>query len=133
MVSEPTIEQMKLVLELNAGDTVLLTNGQTAEFVKLNVKKFVGIMGGNNYVIPISMYKETIKRIDTEKANLEKSKKQSIILKALKKGDWFYIVKNGDAILYKFDSINTKTIVGINPVGNISTKINMSFEFGLIE
>jgi hypothetical protein len=48
------------VRNLNVGDKVKLTNGDIAEFVKVNVKKFVGIINSQRYVIPFEMFESKV-------------------------------------------------------------------------
>jgi preprotein translocase subunit YajC len=128
MCKEPNFDQLRMIMELREGDKVKLINGDTAEFVKAKQKKFIGIMNNARYDIPISMLVEII-----EKADQNKKKEETLnTLSQLKKGDWFYINKSGSALVFKFDGIEGKKIIGINPIGNARTKIDMGFQIGIL-
>jgi hypothetical protein len=128
MCKEPTIDQIKMIMELREGDKVKLTNGDIAEFVKGKQKKFIGIINNKRYDIPFSMLVEIL-----EKADQSKKKEETLdTLSLLKKGDWFYINKSGSALVFKFDGIEGKKIIGINHIGDIRTKIDMNFQIGIL-
>jgi len=129
MCSEPTYEQLKLAMTLKSGDKVKLKSGQIAEFVKLNQKKFVGNIEGVGYNIPIVSIESIVEKVDQTKKLEEKIN----VLSQLKKGDWFYINKNGNALAFKFERFEGKRIIGINPISNATTKIDVNFEIGKIE
>lgn len=129
MCREPNYDQIRIVMNLKEGDKVALNNGDIAEFVRAKQKKFIGIIKNTRYDIPISM----IKSIE-EKADQEKKKEEKLdLLSELKKGDYFYINKNGSAIVFKFEKVEGKKIIGINPIGNVNTKIDMNFQIGLLK
>jgi hypothetical protein len=70
----------------------------------------------------------------TEKTDQNKKKEENNnVMSQLKKGDWFYINKSGNALVFKFDGIEGKRIIGINPIGNTRTKIDMNFEIGILK
>jgi preprotein translocase subunit YajC len=129
MCKEPNFEQLRIVMNLREGDKIKLTNGEIAEFIKAKQKKFIGVMNGTRYDIPMSMIDCVL-----EKADQQKKKEESLnILSQLKKGDWFYINKSGSAIVFKFDRIEGKKIIGINPIGDVTTRIDISFKIGLLK
>jgi preprotein translocase subunit YajC len=129
MCKEPTFDQLRMVMELKEGDKVKLNNGDIAEFVKAKQKKFIGIINNKRYDIPFSMLVEITEKIDQNK----KKEENNNVMSQLKKGDWFYINKSGNALVFKFDGIEGKRIIGINPIGNTRTKIDMNFEIGILK
>ncbi|WP_252241619.1 hypothetical protein [Clostridium sp. ZBS18] len=114
------------VMELHTGDTIKLTNGDIMEFVRLKRTKFIASMKGQNFDVPIQMYDSLVEKVDLKKKENEKSD----ILKSLKIGEYFYINKGGNAIVFKFDGIEGNKIIGVNPINNCKTKIDISFEVG---
>lgn len=133
MTREANFDQLMAMNNLHEGDKVLLTNGQVAEFVRAKQKKFVGIIEGARYDIPMAMYKETVGKIDINQKKEEKEKNNSKILNSLKAGDWFYINKNGNALVFKFQEVKGNKIIGINPINNATTKIDINFEIGIVK
>jgi len=121
------------VMELHTGDKIKLTNGDIMEFVELKRTKFVASMNGQNYRVPINMYDSVIEKVDINKLTEIKKEEKKSILSELKKGDWFYINKNGNAIVFKFEEVKGQKIIGINPINGGKTRIDMSFEIGKIE
>lgn len=121
------------VMELNKGDKIKLTNGDIMEFVEMKRTKFVATMNGQNYSIPVAMYDSVIEKVDINKINEAKKAEKKNILSELKKGDWFYINKNGNAIVFQFEGIEGKRIIGINPINGGKSRIDMEFEIGKIE
>lgn len=142
-LNEKPAMDKKWVLEgLKEGTKILLMNGEQTEYVRTKQKKFIGIMDGKMYNIPISMFKEVIKESKSKKDLLkeiqekqkkidDENKRNEAVLKSLKKGDYFYISKGQrqDAILFIFDSFSNAKIVGINPITKIRTKIDNGFDF----
>lgn len=129
MVKEPSFDQLRMVMELKEGDKVKLTNGEVVEFVKSKQKKFIGIMNGKRYDIPMSMLVEVV-----EKADQQMKKEDSLnLVGQLKKGDWFYINKSGNAIVFKFEKVEGKRIIGINPIDNCQVRIDISFQIGILK
>lgn len=118
------------VMELNKGDKIKLTNGDVMEFVEVKRTKFVATMNGQNYSIPINMFDSVVEKVDINKINEIKKAEKKNILSELKKGDWFYINKNGNAIVFQFEGIEGKRIIGINPINGGKSRIDMSFEIG---
>lgn len=133
MTREASFDQLMAINNLHEGDKILLTNGQVAEFVRAKQKKFVGIIEGVRYDIPMVMYKETVGKIDINQKKEEKEKNNSKILNSLKTGDWFYINKNGNALVFKFQEVKGNKIIGINPINNTTTKIDINFEIGIVK
>lgn len=124
------------VMELHTGDKIKLTNGDIMEFVRLKRTNFVATMKGRDYNVPIWMYDSVVEKVDSnfiDKINEAKREEKKNILSELKKGDWFYINKGGNAITFKFEGIERKRIIGINPINGVRTRIDMSFEIGKIE
>jgi hypothetical protein len=129
MIKEPTFEQLQIIWEAKEGDKIKLNTRDIAEFVKVKQKKFIGIIDNKRYDIPISMIIEI-----TERVNQEKKKEESLnLISQLKKGDWFYINKSGNALLFKFEKVEGKKIIGINPIGDAVTKIDITFQIGLLK
>lgn len=118
-----------MIIELREGDKVKLVNGDIAEFVKAKQKKFIGIINNSRYDIPISMLVSI-----EEKADQQKKKEESLnLLGTLKKGDWFYINKDSRAILFKFEKLENKKIIAINPIDNSLTRIDINFKIGILQ
>ena len=120
-------------MELHTGDKIKLTNGDIMEFVRLKRTKFVATMNGQSYSVPIYMYDSLVEKVDTNKLNEVKKEEKKNILSELKKGDWFYINKNGKAIVFKFEEVKGQKIIGINPINGGRARIDISFEIGKIE
>lgn len=76
------------VRNLILGDKVKLTNGDIAEFVKVNQKRFVGIINGSEYTIPFGMFDSIF-----EKANTNTAKRIQSSFEYL-----FWVHGNGDDI-----------------------------------
>lgn len=95
---------------LNNGDTVLLSTGQECEFIRLKRKRFIGIIDGTSYDIPVSQFEEVLKIKEQVPAD-EK-------LKEVKAGDLFYIERKGNAELLIFKQLKPdgRTIVATNPI-----------------
>jgi hypothetical protein len=132
MTREASYEQISAIYNLKEGDTVKLTNGQNAEFVKAKQKKFVGIIDGKPYDIPFTMFQSLVEKTSEARAAAKQEEKKDI-LSTIKKGDWFYINKNGNAIAFKYEGIEGKRIIGVNPINNAQTRIDMNFEIGLLK
>lgn len=122
MRPEPQINKLIAVSELKTGDTVKLTNGKEAEFIKLKQKNFVGVVDGQSYNIPVNMFSELIKRVD------QSAKKDDYM--TLKTGDMFYINKSGNALLFCFVGIEKGRIIGINPISKSRTRIEATMYAG---
>jgi uncharacterized protein YjhX (UPF0386 family) len=120
-------------MDLNEGDKIKLITGEVMTFVRLKRTKFVATMNGQNYNVPVSMFDSVIEKVDLNsfqefEQNREKEKKN--ILSELKKGDYFYINKNNNAIVFKFECIEGRRIIGINPINGNRTRIDIAFEIG---
>jgi uncharacterized protein YjhX (UPF0386 family) len=126
------ISQLKeiKVMELNAGDKIKLTNGDIMIFDRLKRTKFVATMNGQSYNVPILMFDSVVEKIDIVKLQKEKKEEKNNILSTLKKGDYFYINKNGNAIVFKFEGLEGRKIIGINPINGGRTRIDITFEIG---
>lgn len=133
MTREANFDQLIAINNLHEGDKVLLTNGQMAEFVRAKQKKFIGIIDGSRYDIPMAMFKEVTEKVDAKKRIEEKKKESVSVLKNLKNGDWFYINKNGMAIAFIFEALQGNKIIGVNPIDGGKTKIDSSFEIKIIK
>ncbi|MCT1392050.1 hypothetical protein M4D76_27795 [Peribacillus frigoritolerans] len=107
-----------------AGDKIKLTNDKVCEFVKLKRTKFIGKMDGKAYDIPVQMFVEIIEKAEPKKLN------QSY--KKLKKGELFYIEKNESAIVFRFEELKNGKIIGINPILNSRTRIDISLYGGKV-
>jgi hypothetical protein len=121
------------VMELNKGDKIKLTNGDIMEFVELKRTKFVATMNGQNYSVPVNLFDSVVEKVDINKINKEKETEKKNILAELNKGDWFYINKNGNAIVFQFEEIKGNKIIGVNPINGGRSRIDMGFEIGKIE
>lgn len=86
-------------------------------------------MGGKRYDIPMSMLVEVTKKVDQEK-----KKEESLnLVGQLKKGDWFYINKSGNAIVFKFEKVEGKKIIATNPIDNCQARIDITFQIGMLK
>lgn len=112
--------------DVKMGDKVLLTNGDTAEFIRLKQKKFIGIINDKSYDIPVTMFDKVTEQ---EKPKSEKEKNK---YRTLEKGELFYIVKNERVIIYFFENFQNGRIIGINPVTKGRTKIDTSLYGGKV-
>lgn len=107
--------------ELRQDSKVLLTSGETATFIKLNKKNFVGIMDGKTFNIPIELFDKVL-----EVAKLNDGYKK------LKKGEAFYISNGKDALLFIFEAMEKGKIIGINPISSSRTRIAVSMYAGKV-
>ena len=113
---EVLIEKWKELSKLNQGTKVSLTNGDIAEFIRLKQKKFIGIINGKSYDIPVNMF---VKVIEVAKNNDDYVN--------LKKGQYFYISDSkSNALLFIFEEIQKGYIIGINPITKAKTRIDIS-------
>lgn len=119
MVQMVETQKLMQVRTLNEGDRVKLTNGKTADFVRLKQKKFIGLMNGIAYDIPVNMLVEVIEKVDV-KGKEETLKKEYL---SLEKDELFYISRKGDALVFKFDTFRAGKIIGINPITKSVTRI----------
>lgn len=116
------IEKWEKLSNVKQGSKVSLTNGDIAEFVRLKQKKFIGIINGGSYDIPVGMFVEVV----------EEAKENTEYLN-LKKGEYFYITNaKNDALLFTFAGIQGEHIIGINPISKTKTKIHSSLYKGRI-
>ena len=124
MAIEVNHEKWEQVRQLNQGDIIELTDGDECEFVRLKQKKFIGIMNGKTYDIPVNMFVKVIKKaesIEDKLANLEE-------------GELFYIQGNsGRAYLYKFLRLKGNKIIGINPISKTKTTIDRDMYVGKVK
>jgi hypothetical protein len=118
------LEIIKIVSSLQSGDTVMLTSGKTAAFVRKKKTKFVGIMDGLSYDIPMDMITEVLGKADASRIHSD--------YKTLKPGEAFYINKSGKAGLYFFVKIQNNYIIGINPISKTNTRIDSSMYVGKV-
>ena len=117
-------EKWEQVRQLNRGDIIELTNGDECEFVRLKQKKFIGIMNGTTYDIPVNMFAEVIKKAESIEEKLAN----------LKKDDLFYIQGNsGRAYLFKFLKLKGNKIIGINPISKTKTTIDREMYVDKVE
>ena len=66
-----------------------------------------------------------IKEVVGEATNLNVD---SFDYKKLKKDQYFWINKNGNAVVFKFESIIGNKIIGINLINNSKVKIDKGFQ-----
>ena len=94
------------------GSTVVLTNGDSYELIKVNRKNFVGknLTDGRNYNIPIRMF---VKVTETKKIEPKKINKDYL---KLNEGDYFIINYKNNPTIFKFVKLNTKNILAVNPI-----------------
>lgn len=103
---------------LTMGSIVKLTNGKEAEFVRLKRTKFVAIIDGGSYNVPINMFVSVIEKKETESVDIEK---------ILQKGDLFYITnRKKDALLFKYSHMERGRIIAENPITKSKTRIDVS-------
>lgn len=123
-MARPTVDNEKWfqVHDLNQGDKVLLKSGEVAEFVRLKDKNFIGIINGLSYNCFVNNFVKVV-----EKAEKKDTKS---VLNELKKGDYFYINKNGNAILFTYEETSGNKIIGVNPITKGKTRIDTAFEIG---
>lgn len=125
LLDQAAVEYQKwdALRHLEHGDKVKLTDGSTAEFVRLKQKNFIGIMDGKSYDIPVTMFKEVIEIAPTRaKARPD-----------LMPNEPFYIADNrGNAILFLFKEHRNNKIVGINPVDKASVTIPVAMYRGKV-
>jgi hypothetical protein len=126
MMKEVSFDKLVEVSQLRQGDKVKLTNGETAEFIRLKQKKFLGVMDGKSYNIPVNMFVEVLEKAD-QKAKVEKADHMT-----LKQNEPFYINKSGNALLFYFVKMENSRIVGINPITNATTRIDASMYAGKV-
>lgn len=117
------------VLKLNEGDKIKLTNGDEMIFIRVKKTNFIATMNGSSYNVPISMFDKVMEEVDLKSKNDQKLN----VLSDLKKGDWFYINKNGRAVCFKFEKIENGKIIGIEPISGSRTRIDISFDIAKIE
>jgi len=125
---EADFQKKMMLADLNPGDKVKLTDGQIAEFKKLKQKNFDGNIDGKPYSIPINMAVEVVEKID----RVEEESKKLKEAKTLKKDELFYIEKNDRALLFKFETMERGRIIGINPIDNSRTRIDVSLYAGKV-
>ena len=110
------------LMNLQTGTIVSLTNGDEAEFVRLKQKKFIGIINGSAYDIPIAMYNGVIKTVE-----------QNTGYTKLKVGEPFLIKNNkSEVLLFKFKEFSHGSIVGINPITKVLTRISPDLYIGTV-
>ena len=123
-----TIDKYKELMELNNGDKVKLVDGDVAEFVRLKRKNFEGQMNGKLYNIPVELFAEVLERVDMDVLMEEKEKSY----RSLNKGELFYLVKGGDAILYRFVEISQNRLIGENVVNGGRARIDVGLYGGKV-
>lgn len=112
------------ILYAELGDKIKLKNGSIYEFVKMKRTKFIGKKDGQMYDIPMDMFLEIVEKGEKPKLNND--------YKTLRQGELFYINKNDKALLFKFEEIKNGKIVGINPIGNVRTTIDVGLYGGKV-
>lgn len=123
MTNQVNEQKWMALAELKQGDKVKLTSGEIVEFSRLKQSKFIGIMNGNSYDIPVNMFVEVV----------EKSTRDMNAYKKLKKGDAFYTDRDGKGILFIFDSIDNGRIIGRNPIDKSRARIDVSLYGGKVK
>jgi urease alpha subunit len=118
------VEQMKNIYFASEGDKVLLTNGSIYEFVKVKRTKFIATKDSKFYDIPISAFQEIIEKAPPKKINQG--------YKKLKVNDLFIIDVKDNACLFSFVEISNGRIVGINPLNNMRTRIDIGLYVGTL-
>jgi uncharacterized protein YjhX (UPF0386 family) len=103
----------------------VLKDGKEAIFIRLKQKKFIAKINGQAWDIGLEYFDKVL---EEAKDNLE--------YRNLKKGELFYISNNGNAELFKFDSIKIvskkEKIMGINPITGGTHRIDASMYVGKI-
>lgn len=111
--------------EIKIGDKLKLTDGSICEFVRLKDKKFIGIMDGKSYNIPVMMFDKLVEKV------VQKSESKEYL--TLKKGDLFYIRDNkSNALLFIFEEMRNSRIIGINPITKGNSKIDVNLYVGKV-
>ena len=109
------------------GRRIILNTGEEFDVEKVKRTNFVGVDDkGQRYNIPLS-------RIDKIIGEAKELNIESYDFKKLKKGDFFWINKGGNAVVFKFEEIVNSKIIGINLINNGRVKIDSSFQIGLIK
>lgn len=119
-------EKWNTLRTLNTGDKIELTNGESAIFTRLKQKKFIAEMNGELYDIHVNSFSKVLSR-ENIKDRAARSNEE------LKKGDPFYINKNGKALLFIYESHNEKgEIIGKNPITNGKSRIEATMYAGKV-
>lgn len=123
-------EKLIEIYKLQPGDKIKLTTGQEAEFVRLKKTRFVGLILGVSYDIPITMFDRVLEKAAPAP---ESPKVTGVdIAPKLKPGDWFYINNRNRAEVYIFKEIHGTKIIGLVPFDNQAVRIDMGFEMGIV-
>jgi len=113
------------LMNCTEGTKIELTTGDVFEFVRLKRTKFIGKRDGQNYDIPVQMFKKVVGA--APKKQLNKS------YESLTKNELFYVKDNkGNALLFKFDEIKNNKIIGVNPVSSTKTRIDIALYVGKV-
>lgn len=117
MTTRVDYEKLEKMSELNRGDIIKVRSGEEVEFVRLKRKKFLGIIDGTTYDIPVNAFDKVLER---NEINIDEK------LDKLTPGDYFYIESNrgGNALLFKFKKMRGNKIIGINPISKSNTRID---------
>jgi len=114
-------EKFNALAELNQGDKLQISNGEEVEFVRLKRKKFIGVIKGQTYDIPVQMFTKVLEKVDIEEEQNKKDKE----IATLQKGEYFYIKSNsGEALLFQFESVKGDKIIGKNIITGVGTRIS---------
>ena len=127
MQKEVTLDQLKEMTTLQPGDTFAFRGRQGEEkatFVKLNRTKIVGVMNGNQYVIPMTLFL----RVESRAAIIPTEEKTI----AMKQGDLFYIEQNGKALLFGFVKFEGGRIIGQSVLHGGRVRIDKSLFAGTV-
>jgi len=117
-------QKFNILNGLKRGDVVQLSNGEIAQFVRLKQKKFIGIINGKNYDIPVPMFVEVLEKVEEQDLSEE--------YLSLKAGEPFYIEQKGNAMLFYFERIEAGRIIGKNPISGGTARIDVSLYAGKV-
>lgn len=124
-MSDVNMEKKKKLSDLTQGDIIQLVDGQECKFVRLKRTRFIGIIDGEGYDIPVGHFKYVLEKND---------KDVDSEIKELENGDLFYYKnKNGKAILLRFKEVDKEYIIGINPISKSKVKLPKNMYTGSIK
>ena len=100
---------------LKSGDKIITTNGTEYEFIRYGRKNFICKKNGSLYRVNNGSFREVI-----ERSPIIMTKDWS---QELKEGDYFYMVKRSQCLVFKFKKLTTDRIIANNIVNNLEVSI----------
>lgn len=111
--------------DLKFGDMIELANGNIVKFTeKARTTFVVETKNGLHYKYSNSIFSKVIKKANTPDGEWYRN---------IKKGDYFYIVKGKNCLVYKFEKFDKGSIIGFTVNTNIKTIIDSSFDGGILK